>query len=40
MSDPDDPRPYRPVAVWFFLIIMAVTGLVLLAHWLQGQYGT
>ena len=38
MSD-EEPRPYRPVATWFMLIVMAVIGLAILGEWLKRKYG-
>ena len=39
MSEPVEPRPYRPVATWFMLIVMAVVALGFLGEWLRKKYG-
>ena len=39
MSDEEAPRPYRPVATWFLLIIAALAGLAILGEWLKRTYG-
>jgi hypothetical protein len=35
----DEPRPYRPVALWFMLAVGAVVGLAILAEWLRKTWG-
>ena len=32
-------KPYRPYATWFFLAVVAICGLLVLANWLRGKYG-
>ena len=39
MSAEGEPRPYRPVATWFILIILAIVGLAILGEWLKRTYG-
>ena len=39
MSDPEERPKYRPVALWFMLIVGAVIGLSILADWLKRKYG-
>jgi hypothetical protein len=35
----EGPPKYRPVALWFMLIVGAVVGLAILADWLRKKYG-
>ncbi len=39
MSGEERPRPYRPVATWFILIVAAIVGLAILGEWLKRTYG-
>jgi Mg2+ and Co2+ transporter CorA len=39
VSGTEEPRPYRPVATWFVLIVVAVIALSVLGQWLQRKYG-
>jgi len=36
---PDGRRPYRPVATWFILGLLALAGLLILGEWLKRKYG-
>jgi Mg2+ and Co2+ transporter CorA len=35
----EEPRPYRPYATWFMLIVFAVIALAVLGEWLKKKYG-
>lgn len=39
MSGPEEPRPYRPVTMWFLLVVGAVIALVVLGDWLKRKFG-
>lgn len=39
MTGEEEPRKYRPVALWFMLLVGVVVGLAILADWLRKKYG-
>jgi hypothetical protein len=39
MTQDEEPRKYRPVALWFMLIIGTVVALAILGDWLRRKYG-
>jgi lipid-A-disaccharide synthase-like uncharacterized protein len=39
MTVEEEPRKYRPVALWFMLIVGAVVALAILGDWLRKRYG-
>ncbi len=39
MTAAEERPKYRPVAIWFMLIVGAVVGLLVLGDWLRKRYG-